>query len=440
MNLFFKRLTGKFHSTERMEQHIMAEEERLARYRQVEKTEELKEYFELKKIIESPEFKQKKYNLTHTDYKKTPVYEKVRRHKELLHDKQLHLYIELEGSQRLKDYLVFRNSENYVKLQNPKEVKNSLELRQMANFEKSKEYAAYLEYRDSRITAEFKALSAELATPEFKQEHAFWSNPNRWKTTDEYQQEVRFKRLSAMSDIVFFLSQDPQEIADKEKWFTVMAEEFSWNRLGESMWRAGFAYDNPKLLSLHSFANEKQANTGGKNVGTTDDKLTLFTKKEKATSPAWDPNKGFINKEFDYTSDIIQTADKFRHQGGLIMAKIRVDGPIHHALWLGSGKKLPILSLFHYNGKQITVGNYSDRGFEGEVVRGINAGKYYIYSLRWTERELIWYVNNIEVFRTSRNVPKEKLFLAISSFIDEKQRPAEGQINVAWIRVFDRKD
>jgi hypothetical protein len=49
---------------------------------------------------------------------------------------------------------------------------------------------------------------------------------------------------------------------------------------------------------------------------------------------------------------------------------------------------------------------------------------------------LIWYVNNVEVYRTSHNIPKDKLFFAISSFIDEKQRASEGQINVAWIRVF----
>ena len=439
MNLFFKKLTGQFHSTERMERHIMEEEARIARYRQVEQSAELKEYFELKKIVESKEFQQKKYNLTHTKYKSTPTYEKVRRHKELLHNKQLQLFLEIENSQRLKDYLAFRKSENYVKLQSNKEIRNSLELKQMAMFEKSKEYKAYLTYRDSKLPAQFKELSAEVATPEYKQQHAFWSNPNRWKTTEEYQQEVRYKRLAAMTDIIFFTQQNPKEIEDLEKWKTIFTDEFSWSRLADSVWKPGFAYDNPKVLHQHSFANEKQANNGGNNVGTVDDKLTLFTKQEKVTAPAWDPKKGFINKDFDYTSDVIQTADKFRQQGGLFMAKVRVQGHIHHAIWLGSGKKLPMISLFHYTGRNITVGNYTEKGFNGEVIRGISAYKYYIYSLRWTENELIWYVNNTEVFRTRNNVPKEKLYLAISSFIAENQRPSEGHLNVAWIRVFDQK-
>lgn len=439
MNLFFKKLTGQLHSTEKLERRIMAEEERIARYRQVEQSAELKEYLELKKIVESKEFQQKKYNWIHTKYKSTPTHAIISEYKKLLHDKNLQLYLEMENSQRLKEFLEFRASENYVKLSSPKEVRNSLELKQMAEFEKSKEYKSYLTYRDSKLPARFKALVAEVATDEYKKQHAFWSNPNRWKTTDEYQQEVRFKRLSAMADIVFYLKQDPNEIEREEEWKEVFTEEFEWVKLADSPWRAGFAYDNPKLLKIHSFANEKQANNGGKNVGTVDGRLHLFTKEEKLIAPAWDAKRGFINKEFDYTSDIIQTAEKFRQQGGLFMAKVRAEGRIHHALWLGTGKKLPMVSLFHFNGKHITVGNYDEKRFDGEVIRGINPGAYYIYSLRWTDKELIWYVNNVEVHRTNRNIPQEKLFLAISSFIDEHQRAMEGQINVAWIRVFAKQ-
>ena len=440
MNLFFKKLTGQLHSTDRMERRMMAEEERIARYRQVEQSKELKEYLELKKIVESKEFRQNKYNLIHTKYKSTPTYETIRRYKELLHDKSLQLYLEMENSQRLKDFLEFRASENYVKLQSKKEVRNSLELRQMAEFEKSKEYKSYLRYRDSKLPAQFKALVAEVATDEYKKRHAFWSNPKRWKTTDEYQQEVRFKRLAAMTDIIFYLQQDRNAIERMEEWKEVFTDEFDWQRLSDSSWKAGFAYDNPKLLRNHSFANEQQANNGGKNVGTIDGKLHLFTKNEKVTAPAWDVKKGFFNKDFDYTSDIIQTADKFRLNHGMIMAKVRVEGRIHHAIWLGTGKKLPMVSMFHFNGKHITMGNYGEKGFDGTTVRGINPGAFYIYTLNWTEKELVWYVNNVEVYRTSRNVPKEKLFLAISSFIDEHQRAQEGQINISWIRVFAKDE
>lgn len=437
MNLFFSRLTGRLHSTEKMERYMIAQEERIARYRQIEKSAEMKEYLELKQTVESKEFQQKKYNWTHTKYKSTSTYETIRQYKQMLHDKELQLYLELVDSQRLKDYLEFRQSPNYIKLQSKKDVRNSLELKQWAEFEKSKDFKAYLRYRDSKVPERFKAITAEVSTPEYKQQHAFWSNPSRWKTTDEYQLEVRYKRLAAMPDIQFFLKEDRAQIEKMEKYKETFKDEFDWFRLADSSWKAGFAYDNPKLLRQHSFANEQQANNGGKNVGTVDNKLCLFTKREKMTAPAWDTKKGFINKDFDYTSDVIQTADAFRQQGGLFMAKVRIEGNIHHAVWLGSGKKLPMMSLFHYNGKRITVGNYKENGFDGTTIRGISPTKYYIYSMKWDEREIIWYVNNMEVYRTSYNLPKEKLYLALSSFIDEQQRAMEGTLNVAWIRVFE---
>ena len=439
MNLFFKKLTGGLQSTEKMERRIMDDEKRIARYRQVEQSEELKEYLELKKIVESKEFQQKKFNLTHTQYKNTPVYATISAYKKLRDDKEFQTYLETENSQDLKEYLAFRNSENYIKLQSASEVRNSLELKRMAEFERSARYKSYLKIRDSKMPEQYKQLSAEVATEEFKEQLAFWKNDERWSSTEEYNQEARFKDLSKKADIIFYMKQDPKEIEKMEKLHATFMDECDWLKLSESQWRAGFAYNNPKLPRLHSFANEQQANNGGNNVGTLDGKIQLFTKQEKKTAPAWDPKKGFISKDFDYTSDIIQTADNFRQKEGVFMAKIRIEGNIHHAFWLGSGEQLPLISIFHFNGKQITVGNYSKDGFDGTVVKGISPRQYYIYSLRWTDRELVWLVNNVEVYRTTKNIPNDKLFLALSSFIDEKQRGSEGLLSVAWVRVYEQQ-
>ncbi|MBR1929763.1 MAG: family 16 glycosylhydrolase [Paludibacteraceae bacterium] len=436
MNLFFARLIGTLESTEKMERRIVEEEERIVRYRQIEKSAELQEYLDLKKKIESREFQQKKHNLIHTKYKSTATYQKLHVYKEMLHDKQLQIYLDVEKSQRLKDYLEFRSSENYIRMQSKRELRNSLELRQMYQFEHSKEYKAYLTYKDSKTPDKYRQLLEEISTDEFKREHAFWSNPNRWKTTDEYQMEVRYKQLAVMPDIIFYLKQDVKQIEQKEQWKLTFSDEFDWLRLSDSAWRPGFVYQSPKLPAIHSFANEKQANNGGKNVGAIDGKMKIFTKEEKAIAPAWDSKLGFISKEYDYTSDIVQTAEKFRQQGGMFMAKLHVRGNIHHAFWLGSDKKLPLLSIFHYNGKHITLGNYTEKGFNGTVVRGISPRNYYIYTLRWTKHELIWYVNNKEVFRTTNNIPQEKLYMAFSSFISENQKGQEAQMHVAWVKVY----
>ena len=214
---WFKKLFGLIRSPKDKELRHMADSELVERYREVENSPELKEYLELDKIVESDEFVQKKYNWMTKDYRMTPTHDTAARYKELLHNKELQLFLEIEGSKRLKDFLTFKASKDYAKLQDEKAVEESAVLQRMYDFERSDDYKTYQMYVDSGLPEEFKALVAKMDTPEFKKEYAFWSNPNRWKTTDEYQQEVRYKQLSKRADIQFYLKQDPAEIARLEK-------------------------------------------------------------------------------------------------------------------------------------------------------------------------------------------------------------------------------
>lgn len=436
MNLLFKKLTGKLQSTEKMEAYIAQMEAEIARYHAVEQSPELKEYKQLKAKVASKEFCQKKQNLTETKYKSTKYYLTLQVLRSLEKDKTLRLYLQVKDSPQLKEYLAFRASDEYVKLSDKKLVRQSPDLRNMQRFEKSKAYNAYLSYKSSRIPEQYDTLKRQVSNETFQRENAFWANPKRWFTTEEYVAETRLKQLEKLPDIVFFLNQDPKKIEEMELYKLTFGEEFQWTKLSESKWKPGFCYKNKRLMQQHSFANEQQANNGGKNAGTINGIFTILTKREAVTAPAWDIKKGFVNKDFNYTSDILTTADSFRQQGGLFMVKLRCTGKIHHAVWLGAESKLPMLTLFHFNGRNTVVGNMTSDGFEGEKVGGINPSQYYIYSLRWTRTELIWYVNNVEVCRQQRGLPREQLYLALSSFISAKQRPQEGKLEVDWIRVY----
>ena len=213
----FKKLFSKWFSCDKKESCDLDDKERVARYREVENSPELKEYLELDKLMMSEEFVQKKYNLQNKDFKMTETYAIASRYKELLNDEELQQFLELEESTRLKKFLTFKASKDYAKLKDEEAVGKSEDLQRMAKFEKSDEYELYLKYSQSELPKEYKALVAKMDTPEFKKDYAFWSNPNRWKTTDEYQQHVRYKQLAKRADIVFYLSQNPKEIARLEK-------------------------------------------------------------------------------------------------------------------------------------------------------------------------------------------------------------------------------
>ena len=214
---FFKKLLGTIIPSLKEESCTLEDRELVERYREIEQSPELKEYLELDALVESKEFVQKRYTLENKDFKMTETYALASRYKELLNNAELQAFLEIEGSKRLKEFLAFKASADYAKLQDEKAVSKSLELQKMLKFEQSQDYETYLQFRNSKLPKEFKELGDKLNTPEFRKEYAFWSNPNRWKATEEYQKVIRYKQLSKRADIVFYLKQDPAEIARLEK-------------------------------------------------------------------------------------------------------------------------------------------------------------------------------------------------------------------------------
>lgn len=49
--------------------------------------------------------------------------------------------------------------------------------------------------------------------------------------------------------------------------------------------------------------------------------------------------------------------------------------------------------------------------------------------------ELNWYINDLEVHRTTSNVPKENLYLGFNSFLPAKEKPSTGKLEVDWVKV-----
>ncbi len=439
MNLFFKKLTGKLQSTEKFEVKMDEVAANVLRYRQVEKSNDLKEYQQLQPIVTEPAFIAQKNVWIKTKYKDTECYKMLRDLKKLQNNKDLQIFLEVRDSAILKDYLLFRNSPDHIQLTDKKLVAQSHELKRLKDFEKSKKYKVYSKMTTSKLPDELARLKEVTATEQFQRENVFWSNANRWQTTEAYKQELRYKQLSEMPDIVFFNQQDIKQIEFYESWKLIFDDEFTWKKLSDSNWASGFSYKNKALKRNHSFAKELQANNEGKNVGTMNGILTLLTKQESVVASAWDEKLGFINKQFSYTSDVVTTADSFRQKGGLFVAKVRCEGAINHTIWLGSDEKLPLLKIFHFNGKNIYVGQATKTGVLTEKLTGICPKNYFIFALAWENNQLIWYINNLEVYRSVINVPKEELYLGLSSFITSLNRPQEGKMEIDWIRVYENK-
>lgn len=435
MNLFWKILFGKITPTAKIEQQESDLHKSFERYLEVEKSLELAEYKTLFHEVKAPAFIENKKTLQNRKYRDTEEYRDSAKYKKLAASHDIKTYYEVLASQELSDFLEFKKSVEYEDLGDKKKLAASEKLQRMKAFEKSKAFKIYSRFHESYIIKEYEQLKTIVSHPEFVVKNEFWGNPQRWHTTPEYAKEQRFYELDKNPDITFYNKENAERFEVLKKETVSFVEQFDWNTLDKSRWNYGFAYKSPVMLANHSFANEKQANNKGKNVSVVDGKLRISTEKETVKAPAWHTTKGFIEKEFEYTSDILQSAESFRQKKGKFSAKIRCTGHLHHAFWLGADKKLPHINIFHWDGKKVKVGNAAQQVWDGVEISGLNPANFYIYSLEWTDKELIWSINNFEVYRTAGNLPKEEMYLAFSSFIPEKLKGDTGILEVDWVKV-----
>lgn len=436
MNLFWKKFFGGINSTAKFEKEMSQLGADIQRYIKVEGSAELKEYNELSHVVNSGEFTEKKKTLENRKYKDTEVYRDSRKFNALQNKSDIKLYYTVLQSKELKEFVAFEQTPEYEQLADSKLVNKSEKLMKFKKYSQSKDYKTYARLHNSYIIREFEELKEKVSTPEFKKLNEFWANKDRWQTTPEYKTEVRFNELAKNPDIEFYLNTKPERFSKYRSIEKTFDEQFNWNTLSKSDWDFGYHYQDPALLGDHSYTNEKQANNSGKNISVKNGILNITTKKENAKARAWDTAKGFIEKQYEYTSDVMQSAEKFSQKYGIFQAKIACKGKINHAFWLGADKKLPLVKIFHYDGKCIKVGSVDQAGKSEAKISGINPSGFYVYTLIWTEKEMVWMINNMVVHKATTHMPKEKMYLAFNSFISASQSAQEGTLEVDWVRAY----
>lgn len=292
----------------------------------------------------------------------------------------------------------------------------------MAAYKKSKRNTWVILYNIFKIekwaeksaVIEYLALSEQIHTPSFQQAHAFWKNPKRWFTTPEYQQELRYKVLSKHPDIVFFAQHNELEIAALESYRMVWADEFETAQVS-SHWETGFLYPATALKANHSHVAELQAYTQGRNTQVGNRTMSITTKKEKTMAPAWHPSKGMLLHPFTYTSDVWHTLEALAPTTGVLQAKVRCSGKVKHIICLTTANAKHALHILP-----------ADKTLQQEA----------IYTLVWNDKEVVNYINDVEVARSKNPLAGQALHLLIRSYLPTKQKAGKGQLNIDWIRIY----
>ena len=437
MNLFTARLTGKMLSTDAFEKTISEMQARVKRWRAIEKSPELAEYYELKKRVESSTFKERKDILIRRKYKDTDEGRKMTAFQQLVTSRAIRRYRQALTDEDFQAFLKFRESEEFQKINSFKECLKSSQIRHYNFLYHSSYYKNYLKVLNSPELKQLAELEKEIKTEDFKQRHALWADAKRWQHSDDYKVEQRYKELAESDDIKFFFQQREERI----DWAELFRPSFEDDMSSSKNWKPGFGYSNPAMKDGHSRSCERQAYNGGKNTFFVDGRMDLETREESKKAIAWDEKKGFIEQIFDYTSDVMNTKEGFSQEGGMFVAKVRSQGTCHHFFGLTTGKQnSPIIALYHYNGSVHQMGIVNGDRTQMVNVTGVLRSMYHVYSIRWTKNELIWYVNDLEILRLPNRLPKEPMFFIAQSWLPGNEKGGEGKLKIQWARAYRSVD
>ena len=431
MNLFAARLTGKMSSTEAFEKNITEMQERVARWRAIEKSPELAEYLDLKKKVESSDFQERKNELVNRKYKDTDEGRKMSALERLNSSLRMKGYKYALENENFQAFLKFRDSDAF---QNREDNSVSASERRMYNMiYRSAFYKNYQKVLNSPELKQLTELEKETATEDFKKRNALWADPKRWQHSEEYKVEQRYNELANSKDIKFYYSQREQKI----DWAELFRPSFDDDMSSSKNWKPGYGYANPAMKDGHSRTSERQAYNGGKNAFFVDGRMDIETREESKKAVAWDEKKGFTEHVFEYTSDVMNTKEAFAQESGMFMAKVRTQGVGHHFFGLSTGKPgNPMIALYHYNGSTHQMGLVNGAKTQMVDLTGVLRSMYHIYTFRWTKNELIWYVNNMEILRLPNRLPQEAMFYLAQSWLPMAEKGGTGKLKVQWAKAF----
>ena len=452
-------------------------------------SDDLKHFLQLKSKYETPEAKALLKQSKAGKVESTPEIEAIVEYETLKKD---HRFIILQKFEVSKQFNLYKETqkagtiEKFEKLQSLvnsdefKKAKAYLLLTYAAKWEQtdeSKEAAAYSklssdqkikDYNKFIVTKEFKLFDEVAKTKEiehfeeletlvksdaFKENKTYMllSFKEKWSKTDEYTQLQEYTLLKKSDKINWYFKVVNSAKFDEIKaWKLTFSDDFTSPKLDKEKWLTRFYYGDTLLNDSFSLSNDRHFNTDGENISISNNVLSITTKREKASGKAWNPLVGFMPKEFEFTSGVINTGKSFRQKYGRFVAKIKVNenSAITQAFWLVGNQIMPQIDILKYTGGKAFFSTFWGNVTEKEGINrstskisgGLLKSSFYIYELIWTPDELIWKINNLIVHREKNGIPSEPMYVLLSSgiFNDVNSQNFPAAMDVDWLKCYEK--
>jgi hypothetical protein len=477
--IFGSMFGSKFPDTGKYEASQIQLREDFKKFQEIGESVLWKRYLELDHEIHSGDFEKRVDELKNKKFKDTLQYKQLKRFKELDKSKDIKTYLKVSKSgagkkteeilesdkfKRFKELEKYTNSPDFYKAKASSEFKKSEAYEAYKEFkklkkdhsikwalksEKSSAFQTYKKLENSQRLTEYFELKATVESKEFKDFKDFMEDRNRFKKSEEAALLNEFSDLQKNRDIVWYIkTKQEKPFEELKKWEITFEDNFDKANLDQNKWITGYYWGKALMNESYSLESEKQLFSNS-NVELRDSNLRITTQSETAKGKVWNPSWGFREKEFDYTSGLISTGQSFRQQYGRFEAKVRFNAsyPVVNAFWMVGEKMTPHIDIFKsafQGSKALEAGLITESKEKGlseakKRIKGASFTKdYFIYSLDWSEKELIWKINGVEVFRQTKNIPKEPMYLTFCTTLPEEPKesnlPAIMEVN--WVRCY----
>ena len=467
LKLFLLNSFGGIKPTSKIE----AERESLQKdyqvFTEVEKSGELKEFLGLEEKVNSGSFKKLKADMKALKFKGSAEEKQLKQFKKLERNKRLRKYYDALGSEALKRYEGLRDGnqlDRYFELEKmvekgfsnddekARELKNEFKKLKVSSdvtflhkYPKSSIYKNYVRMLKSEEKRQYEELREIVNSDEFKKRKAYLEDPQKWEKTAEYKEEQRYQELKSKPEIkLYFKYKDSSAFDFLKNYKVVFEDSFNTPELDPSKWKTISSWAEKTVGKNFSQEGDLHAYDDGKNIHLKNGLLQIQVKKDKVASLVWKPAYGFVEQEFDYSTDIVTSNGLFEARNGILEAKIKFAPEKHYqdVFYLGSEDNSVRVNLLE-SGAQNQIG--VRKTARGEVknnalsLSGLSSGKFYIFRLEWEQSKLVWKVNDKELFTILSDVPSEALHLTLTSLVLKENSSVSHNFEVDWIRFYQKK-
>ncbi len=446
---------------------------------QMDNSAALKNYEDVKNLIESPAFQNHKREIESLNFRGSALEKQIHKYKLLLRSFSIRNYQKVLGSGQLErlheisegstlkrfldlqkevDSNEFRNrkaaqkkkefvkSPDFALFKEYHQLLKSGNIKFWSKFRKSENYLNYLKTLESGDLKHLEELKILTTSVEFLNRVAYLQDKKRFQKSEEYKSILAFNEMDKSKFMADYRKlKKARELEFFKKWDIVFEERFEDKKLNAECWQSGNWWGNQTLGTSFSQKDEKQGYNGLKNIELSNGSLSVVAKKEKIEGKVWNPTLGLMPQQFDYTSTLLNCASSFRMREGVVEAKVRFkkDATITSAFSLTSEKPFPQIDLFRSTKKGVGLGiieKQGDRASKYVKLNGLNDSRPHIFRLETYNDLLVWKINGIEVYRTTTFLKEPLFFHLLTSLhgeVNEHLLPHRFEIH--WIRCYSKK-